>query len=327
MEHERQQSMLVCLPPFVNYSLTNGIFEPLAFGFKTILIPEYKADKFAEYVETYRFNHINSMPAYWEALLDIKNIEKCDMSTLTYMIYGGDSMNPVTEKRVNDILLNCGAQRGLWKGYGSTEMTSAVTATFDNCNVTGSIGIPLPKMICQIVDPETNEEIGYGEEGEICFTGPSIMVGYYENDAATNEIIKIHSDGNRYIHMGDLGYITEDGVIFITGRIKRLMITKGRDGLVTKIFPERIEKVVMQHPKVELCCTIGVADEYRVNIPKSFIVLNETRSDMEKIKSEIVSLCNEKLPEYMVPEEIEIIESVPRTPRGKVDYRALEMRR
>lgn len=114
---------------------------------------------------------------------------------------------------------------------------------------------------------------------------------------------------------------------FITGRIKRLMITKGRDGMITKIFPERIEKVIMQHPRVKLCCTIGIADEYRVNIPKSFIVLNEVGGDIDKIKSEITSLCNEELPEYMVPEEIEIIDVVPRTPRGKVDYRALEMRR
>lgn len=324
MKHDRQETMLVCLPPFVNYSLTNSILEPLAYGFKAVLIPEYHAEKFVEYVEKYKFNHLNAIPAYWEALLDIKGIEKYDLSNLVYCFYGGDAMNPVNENKVNDILIKGGAKHKLGKGYGATEMTSAVTATYDDCNVTGSIGIPLPKMICQIVDPETNEELGYGEEGEICFAGPSIMVGYYENENATKDIIKVHSDGNRYIHMGDLGYITEKGVIFITGRIKRLMITKGRDGMITKIFPERIEKVIMQHPKVELCCTIGINDEYRINIPKSFIVLSETENDLEKIKSEIILLCNKELPEYMVPEEIEIIDVVPRTPRGKVDYRALE---
>lgn len=327
MKHDRQETMLVCLPPFVNYSLTNSILEPLAYGFKAVLVPEYHAEKFAEYVAEYKFNHLNAIPAYWEALLNIKGIEKCDLSNLVYCFYGGDAMNPVSEAKVNDILISGGAKHKLGKGYGATEMTSAVTATFDECNEPGSIGIPLPKMICQIVDSETNEELGYGEEGEICFTGPSIMVGYYQNEVATNEIIKVHSDGHRYIHMGDLGYITKDGVIFITGRIKRLMITKGRDGMITKIFPERIEKVIMQHPRIKLCCTIGIADEHRVNIPKSFIVLNEVGSDIDKIKSEITSLCNEELPEYMVPEEIEIIDVVPRTPRGKVDYRALEMRR
>ncbi len=324
MPHDRQESMLVCLPPFVNYSLTNCILEPLAFGFKTVLIPDYKADKFADYVKKYRFNHFNSIPPYWEALLHIEEIKTMDLSCLNYLFYGGDAMNPAIEEKVNELLLARGARRKINKGYGATEMTSAVTATFDDCNGKGSIGVPLPKMVCKVVDSDTYEELSYNEEGELCFSGPSIMVGYYQNQEATDEIIKVHKDGIRYIHMGDLGYISPEGIVYITGRIKRLMITKDNNGMATKMFPERIEKVINKHPAVEICCVVGKQDEFRVNIPKAFIVLTAQFTESEKIKQEIMNICRNELPEYMLPEEMEFRKSLPRTPRDKIDYKALQ---
>lgn len=324
IEHKRQEIMLVCLPPFVNYSLTNGIFEPLSFGFKVVLIPDYKAEKFGEYVEKYRFNHINSIPAYWEALINIKGIEKVDMSSLSHIYYGGDAMNPQLEKDVNDLLHRCGAKTDIAKGYGATEMTSAVTVAFSECNEPGCIGIPLPKMICKIVDPEDYSEKTYMKEGEICFSGPSIMQGYYHNEEATNDMIKTHADGNRWLHTGDLGYVTEEGVIYITGRIKRLMITKGSDGNITKLFPVRVEKTIYEHSAVESCCVIGIKDEQRINILKAFVVLKPEYEESDLIRSELRELCINNLPDYMRPKWIEFREELPRTSRGKVDYKKLE---
>lgn len=118
--------------------------------------------------------------------------------------------------------------------------------------------------------------------------------------------------------------MTENGVLFVSGRIKRIIMTKGKDGVVTKMFPDRIEKAVLKHPAVGLCCVIGVEDETRIHYAKAVVVLNESYEASDKLTQEIIENCNAALPEYMVPEAVEYRADLPRTERGKVDYRALE---
>ena len=319
----RQECMMAVLPPFVNYSLTNGMFEPLAFGMKLVLIPKYEPLKFAEYVTKYKVNHINIIPAYCEALLQIPNIEKKDLSSLRYVVYGGEGMTNDVETQVNAILAKCGCKYTLKKGLGMTEVTSAASATFDDVNNLDSVGIPLPKVLVKIVDTETEEEVTYRHKGEICFSGPTLMLGYHNNKRATDEIVRTHSDGKRWLHTGDIGYITEDGVIYVTGRKKRIAMTKGRDGQITKLFPDRVERVISSSDLVDLCCAICVSDELRIHYSKAFVILKEG-VDKNHAKDELLDICKEKLPEYMVPEEIEFVDNLPRTSRGKIDYRALE---
>ena len=323
LPHGRQERYLVVLPPFINYSLVNAMLEPLSFGFRIILIPSYEPHMFHKYVKKYQPNHISSIPAYWEACLSNEKLRKMDLSCLKYIFYGGDAMNVKKEAEVNELLAEGGVKMKLRKGLGSTEMVSAATVTYDDCNMPGSVGAPLVKVNCKIVEPGTFNEMTYNQEGEICFSGDTLMLGYYKKPEATDEIVKIHPDGQRWIHTGDLGYITETGVLFITGRIKRIIMTKGKDGVVTKMFPDRIEKTVLEHPAVGLCCVIGVPDETRIHYAKAVTVLNAGYVVSEELTKEILENCKYKLPEYMIPEEIEYRAELPRTERGKVDYRAL----
>ncbi len=320
MSHSRQERMMPIIPPFHNYSLVNSFLEPLSLGFVEILIPKYEPEKFAIYAKKYKPNHINGIPSYWELLLKIDEIKNTDLSCLKHIYYGGEMMTAETEEAVNDILRECGSKSILHKGIGSTEMTSASTATYDDCNPTGSVGIPFVRVTAKIVEPGTTTEMMYGQEGEICFSGPTIMIGYFNNQEATDDVVKLHSDGERWLHTGDLGYINKDGVIFVTGRIKRIHITRDKNGQATKMFPDRIEKTIYKHPAVELCCVIGVPDEELVNYPKAYIVLKESKN----IKDEILDLCKKNLPEYMIPVEIEFVGDLPRTSVGKIDYRKLE---
>ncbi len=324
MPHTRQERLLVVLPPFVNYSLVNSCFEPLALGLIAVLIPDYQPQQFDKYIKKYSPNHINSIPAYCEAMLSNEKLKSMDLSCLKYYFYGGDSLPEKKEEEINNFLLSRGAKLPLGKGLGSTELVSSATATYPDCNYLGSAGIPLVKMNCKIVEPDTMNELSFNQEGELCFTGPSLMLGYYEKPEATNAVVKIHDDGNRWLHTGDLGHITEDGIIYVTGRIKRIIMTKGNDGQATKMFPDRMEKAVLEHPAVSLCCVIGVADEKRIHYPKAVIVLNSGFEKSDATTAEILALCKEKLPDYMVPEIIEYRDDLPRTSRGKVDYRALE---
>lgn len=321
---KRQDHMLVVLPPFVNYSLVNGIFEPLSLGHTVILIPAYKPDCFIKYVKKYKPNHINSIPAYMEAILKIKDAGSADLSCLQYVYYGGEAMDVGTEEAINSLLLSRGAHYKMGKGLGSTEMVSSATLALPDHNIPGSAGIPFPLVNCSICDPQTYEECSYNTEGEICFSGNTVMLGYYHHQQATNDIIKVHKDGQRWLHTGDLGYISDDGDVFVTGRIKRILMTKGKDQQITKIFPDRIEKVLYSHPAIDLCCVIGIPDEQRINYPKAYIVLKQGTEESEKTTNSIIEFCKQNLPEYMVPEEIEYRIDLPRTDRGKVDYRVLE---
>ncbi len=324
LPHKRQEITLVVLPPFINYSLVNSMMAPLAMGFQIILIPDYKPELFGKYIEQYRPNHVSSIPAYWEALLHTEESKRLDLSCLHLSVYGGEGMDRQTEEKINELLLSCKAPSKLAKGFGATEVVSAATIAFQETNLLDSVGIPLAKLNCKIVDPETLEECTYDQVGEVCFSGPQIMLGYYNDQAATDEMIKVHSDGERWLHMGDLGHLTKDGVLFLDGRIKRIVMTKGKDGAVTKMFPDRIEKVILQHPDVDLCCVVGVPDQARIHYAKAVVVLRDSRLGSEELTASILALCKEQLPGYMVPEEVTYLPDLPRTERGKVDYRALE---
>lgn len=324
LPHGRQERMLVVLPPFINYSLVNGIFEPLSMGHVVILLPHYDPTRFVRYVKKYRPNHMNSIPPYFEAILSIKGADKADYSCLKHIYYGGEAMNVETENAVNALLRSHGAQYSVGKGLGSTEMVSSASFTLPQCNIPGSVGVPFPHVNCAICDPETYDEYTYDKEGEICFSGPTVMLGYYNNQQATDAIIKTHKDGKKWLHTGDLGHINKDGVVFVTGRIKRIIMTKGKDQQITKIFPDRIEKVLYDNPAVDLCCVIGIPDKQRINYPKAFVVLKKGIEESEQTTNSIIESCKAKLPEYMIPDEIEYRIELPRTERGKVDYRALE---
>ncbi len=323
-EYTRQGVSLVVLPPFVNYSLVEAMMAMLAIGYQVALIPDYKPLKIGEYVNKYRPNIILSIPAYWDVLLKIENVDQVDMSCFEQIYAGGEILSQETEQAVNQILSACGSKTPLLKGLGSTEMTGGATQTYANCNVPGSVGIPLVKVNCKIVEPDTTEELTYGQIGEICFSGPTLMMGYYNKPEATDAIIRCHGDGQRWLHTGDLGYLDENGVLYVTGRIKRILMTKGRDGNITKIFPDRIEKTVSEHGAVAVCCAIGVPDEIRINYPVVFVVCKADAGNQEQITEEILAQCRKELPDYMVPEAVIYRDDLPRTPRGKIDYRALE---
>ena len=323
-QFDRQECSLCVLPPFINYSLLESVMAMLAEGIKVVLLPKYEPLKFDKYLEKYHPNEVLSIPAYWEAMLKIPQIGKKDMSCFKHLYAGGESMATDVKEAIDTLISSCGAKTKLYICLGSTEMIAGATITYDESYVPGGVGIPMVKVNCKIIDPESGREMTYNEEGEICFSGETMMLGYYNLPEATEEIVKLDENGTRWLHTGDVGYITEDGNIFVTGRIKRIVMTKGKDQQITKIFPDRVEKVLYEHPAVDLCCVIGVPNEQRINYPKAFIVLKKEAEASEETTKSIIELCKNKLPGYMVPDEIEYRTELPRTERGKVDFKALE---
>ena len=320
---ERQDCAMIHLPPFVNYSLSM-VFTSFSMGFRTLLIPHYETHKMAEFIYRFKVSFILSIPAYCEAILCIPKIRKDAFRSVKLIAAGGENMDVVAIRNVNKLLREHGATVDLTIGYGLTELSGGIAHTFPWRNIEGSVGVPYVNANCKIVEVGTDEEKTYDEIGEICFSGPSVMLGYYGDKEATDEMIHTDADGTRWLHSGDLGYITRDGVIYVVGRIKRLIMIKDKDGLITKIFPDRIEQVINAHPAVAVSCVVGVPDEQCIAWPKAFIVLHENVEASQDVKDAILAHCSQSLPHYMVPRDIVFIEEMPRTDRGKIDYKQLE---
>lgn len=324
IDYQRQECLLATLPPFINYSLVSTILRHLSHGLKVALVPHYQPEKFVEYVQKYHVDHILTIPAYWKAILHIPHIEQADLSRLKFLASGGEHMDLKTEEEVNSLLKRCGAKGGLIKGTGMTEMTCATTYSLPWRNPPGSVGSPLVKTNCKIVDTDTGEELTYNQEGEVCFSGPTLMAGYYNNPEATRQVIHTDLTGTRWLHTGDLGYIDEDGILFITGRMKRLILIRDDKGMVTKISPYRIEQFIITLPEVEDCCVVGVANEHHIAHLVAFVQPIGGDTTSSRLADDIMQACQAHLPAYMTPQEVVLLPQLPKTERGKTDFRTLE---
>ena len=316
----RQDTFLDLIVPFAVYGLSNNLHVSLSFGLKVILIPKVDPETTDELLYKYKPNHIASIPSYWTAVVKSKKLK--DVSWLKTAAAGGSGMTIELEKELNEFLKVHNSKAHFMNGYGMSEVCGGVCLQTRDTAEIGSVGIPLCKVVISAFDTDTLEEKKVNEEGELCIKGPSMMLGYIANEAETAQTIRAHEDG-MWIHTGDVGYVNENGIVFVKGRIKRMYITQ-HNGLVSKIFPDRIEKTVLKHPAIEDCCSVCIPKEDNTYIPIVYLVLKNQSDNQTSIINEVSELCKADLPEYAQPVEYKFRESLPLTPIGKVDYRALE---
>lgn len=318
---ERQDRFLNIMPPFIAYGMVLGIHIALTHGWESIIIPRFDPKDFADLILKYRPAGIMGVPTYFEGLMDEPKIKGKDLSCIKVVLVGGDKALVEFEKKVNAFFAEHDANIHLSKGYSMTEASATATFAFEEINKPGSAGIPFAQTIVAAFEPETDKELPFGESGEMCICTPTMMAGYYGKQEETDKIIKRHSDGRMWIHSGDLGYVDEDGCIYINGRLKRMIIRY--DGF--KVFPPFIEDVVSAHKAIDTCCAVGTPDKEHVQgyLPIVFAVL-KNKCDTDVLKRELFDLCQKELPEYVQPVDFVFIDKMPLTPIGKVDYRALE---
>ena len=309
--------VLAIMPIFHGFGLGVSINAPLDLGCEVILIPQFNAKKFDKLLDKYKPNILFGVPTLFEALINTKN-EHLDLSILKYVISGGDSLSLSLERRINVYLANHHAKVTISQGYGMTESLAAVALAFGDANKPGSIGIPFPGNYIKIVRPETQEEVSYGEDGEICVSGPTVMLGYLDNEKETNEMLQIHKDGMLWLHTGDMGMMDEDGVDYYRQRIKRMIISSGYN-----IYPAYVEQIIEEHPAVLKCTVIGIPHPYKVEVPKAYIVLKNGNNPLTVRKS-IREHCKKNLAAYAIPYEFEYRKSLPKTLIGKVDFKKLQ---
>lgn len=236
---QARHTWLDIMPPFIAYGIGTGLHFPLIVGMTVILVPKFDADKFDELLIKHKPNHISGVPSHWYTIINSKAMQKQNMSYLISAAVGGDTMDERLEENSNDFLKFHQCKYKITKGYGMTETNGSVCRTLNDNNPIGSVGVPFTHTVIAIFSRETGEELPYNEVGEICMYGPSVMLGYYNNAEETSRIKRFHN-GHEWIHSGDLGYMTEDGNVYVLNRVKRIIIRY--DGF--KIFPSQIEKVI-----------------------------------------------------------------------------------
>lgn len=316
-----KDKFLNVMPPFIAYGLGYGVHLPIASGMTSVIIPQLEPKELAKLVMKHKPQDIAGVPAHIQVMIEDRRMRKADLSFFKNCCVGGDSIPVPAEEKVNEFLKAHGAKYPLTKGYGMTELAAVTTACMLDVNRVGSVGVPHADFLIAAFDPESGEELELGQTGEICVHGPTTMIGYYNNQTETDNIVRTHADGLKWVHTGDYGYMDEDGFVYIKGRIKRVIIRV--DGF--KVYPTIIEDVLSKCEKVSACAVVGMRDEKEIQgqVPCAFVAL-KPGCDAAEAEAELRELCRRDLAEYQQPAAIRIVDELPYTSIGKVDFRKLE---
>ena len=181
----------------------------------------------------------------------------------------------------------------------------------------GSIGLPFPDTYIKIVEPGTDKEVPYGEEGEILLAGPTVMMEYMKHPDETAQTLRHHADGLTWVYTGDLGVMDEQGFIYFKGRAKRMIITSGYN-----VYPGQLENILDANEMVQMSCIIGVPDPYKMEKVKAFVKLTPDYPANDETKQKLMDYCRKHIANYAMPYDIEVREGLTKTLVGKVAYRA-----
>jgi len=311
--------MLAAMPVFHGFGLGVCIHTALFCGGTVILVPKFNVKEYALLIKKHKPNYIAGVPTLYEAIIRTNYLDKVDLSCLRGVFSGGDSLSVNLKKKIDKFLKQHNASVRVREGYGTTECVTASCLTPYCEEREGSIGLPYPDTYYKIVEPGTTKEVPYDTDGEICLTGPTIMLGYMNKPEENAKTLQKHEDGHIWLHTGDMGHMDKDGFIYFKQRIKRMIITSGYN-----VYPSQIENVIEGHEAVQLSCVIGIPDDYKQQRVKAFIVLKKGHKPSEELKKDILDHCAKSIAKYATPREIEFRDDLPRTLVGKVSFRVLE---
>jgi len=311
--------MLAAMPVFHGFGLGVCIHTMLTHGGRCILVPRFTPKTYARDLVKKRCNFVAGVPTLYEALLRLKDMDGADLSCLKGVFSGGDSLSIELKKKLDKFLYDHKASVQVREGYGTTETVTACCLTPSHMFKEGSIGLPFPDTYIKIVEPGTDHELPYGEEGEILLAGPTVMKEYMHHPVETAQTLRTHEDGLTWVYTGDLGKMDEQGFVYFKGRAKRMIVTSGYN-----VYPAQIENILDAHEFVQMSCVIGVPDSLKMQRVKAFVKLAAGVEATEETKQAILDHCRKHVAKYAMPRDLEFREEMPKTLVGKVAYRVLE---
>ena len=313
------KTMLAAMPMFHGFGLGVCVHTLMFWGGRSYLVPQVSVKGYSKLLKTARPNYIAGVPTLYEGITRNREMDNVDLSCLMGVFSGGDSLSIELKKKLDKFLADHGATVRVREGYGTTECVTASCLTPYNREKEGSIGLPYPDTYYKICKPGTNDEVPFGEDGEICLRGPSVMMGYINHEEENRNTLRVHDDGFTWLHTGDMGYMDEEGFIYFKQRIKRMIVTSGYN-----VYPSQIENIIDAMEEVQMSCVIGVPDPYKIQKVKAFVQLRPGIVPSEEIKQKILAHCRDRIAKYAMPYDVEFREQLPKTLVGKIAYTVLE---
>lgn len=314
-------SMLDALLPSIGYGISMLHYQTVD-GKYVYLIPELLTDRFPEVLCKLKPDNFPGGPVHYLNLLSSEEFKKGEVPPHKNLISGGASLPNAVEKSLNGVCEGY-KEEGInediivRQGYGLSENVALGSFSKRGSYTFGSIGIPMPYLTVGIFKPDTDEELGYGEEGELCITGPSVMKEYLNNEEETNKVIKIHKDGKRWIHTKDIAYMDNDGHIFHVDRIKNIFMRTGFN-----VHPAKISEFINTIDFVKNSIVIGFDHPKEVCVPVAFVELDEAKTkgmNDEEIEKLLLNECFSNLEETSVPYTFVFVDTLPINLGGKID--------
>lgn len=317
-------SCLCAVPMYHAFAITTGLHEAIRHGMKIVmrmpgnnlLVDAFKHD---------RVNHVAFMPQIWQTFID--QDKKIDMSCVIDPITGSDILPLELENKINDYFKRNNSDEVILNGFGLTEVCAAACVNTREHHKSGSVGLPLSKTIIAAFDPDTGEEKKYNEIGELCITSPSIMIGYVGLPEKTKEVLRVHDDGLLWFHSGDLGYVDEEGFVYYKSRKARSFyyqfpgVTRGAN---FKIDYSDIEDAFKNHKYIERCVAVPRPDKECFNLPVLLVELKPEFKGRDNIIDELKMHAEKNLLKHLRPVDYKIVDSIPLTFFGKVDYQKVD---
>ncbi|MBU7006246.1 long-chain-fatty-acid--CoA ligase [Phosphitispora fastidiosa] len=297
---------LCVLPMFHSFAWTTCVTLPLMCGGKIIIHEGFVPQAFLRTIVEENITIIAAVPTMYSVLLQVPEVNPEDYKKIRVAYSGGAALPVEVLKKIETKY-----SIRVLEGYGLSECSPVCTVNpWRGVRKPGSIGIVLPGVECRIID-ETGRDVPRNTPGELLFKGRNVMRGYYNLPEATAEALR---DG--WMYTGDIGYMDDEGYIFIVDRKKDLIIVGGLN-----VYPREVEEVLYSHPKIAEAAVIGVNDELRGEMVKAFITLREGETASER---EIKKFCQDRLANYKLPKDVEFVAGLPKTSTGKILKRALK---
>jgi long-chain acyl-CoA synthetase len=304
-----EERTLVALPLFHIYALTANLLLCVRIGAEIVMHARFELEPVLKDIAKKRITVFFGVPTMFHGMLSYPGIGTIDLSSLKYCSSGGAPLPVEVSQRFKE-KTGC----DISEGWGMTETSPAGTFTpVGRPAKPASCGIPFPGITIKFISVDNpDQDVPLGERGELCIKGPNVMLGYWKNEKATAEMQT--NDG--YLRTGDVGYMDEDGYVFIVDRIKDMLLCGGYN-----VYPRNIEGAIYEHPSVAECCVIGVPDAYRGQSPKAFIAVKPgaegvTLDDMK-------SFLKSRLGKHEMISELEVRTALPRTLVGKLSKKEL----
>ena len=318
----RSDTFLSMIPVWFSTGIVLSVLMPLAHGVCVIPEPQFNKETFAKDLKKYKPTAALTATSLWIHVCTAEETKDIDLSNMIYPATGGEKISKKDEVMINEFFHSHGCKVDLIKGYGMCELGSEVTGTIEAEGYKtklGSAGYPILNSIVSTFDPVTNEELKYGEHGEIRVCSPSHMKGYYKNPEATSKYFRTDDKGITWGCTGDIGYVDEDGEVFVLGRATDSF--KRENGETVYLFD--IEDEIIEEQTINQCKVVDIKEDGKTKLVAHLVFKSGTSDTLSVIKKVDESLRN-KLPGYMIPDYYKIREAMPVHPNGKRDSEALK---